>query len=75
MKEHLIRRLIDLATVAIGCLAIWALYSGIGTINKVNQFYDGQCAIIQEQALEAAVEERLSKIVPEGPMDTGEVKE
>lgn len=75
MKEHLIRRLVDLATIVIGCLAIWALYTGIGTINKVNQFYDGQCGIIEEQALEAAVAERMLEIVPEGPIEAGEVKE
>lgn len=59
MNEYIKHRLYDVVTVVIVGLIFWAVYTGYVLMGTINGFYTNQCSIVQDQALEKAVQERL----------------
>lgn len=75
VKDHAKRRLIDVSTVIAVGLIFWAVYTGYVLMGAVNSFYTGQCRVVQDQALEQAVEEEMKEVreaaEAASPMDEG----
>ncbi len=53
--EHFKTRLMDVATLAVAAAILFSAYSGYVLVNKVGNVFSGQCAVIQDAALDQAV--------------------
>ena len=71
-KEQLRQRAVDLVWVCIVLLLGWAVYTGYVLMGAVNATYTGNCSIVQEQALERAVEAELAKQAESTDQPSGE---
>lgn len=62
-KKHVKRRLIDILFWVAILVTGWTAYSGYNFMTVVKDVYTGQCAVIQERALDNAIALRVEEAV------------
>jgi hypothetical protein len=66
LSDHLKTRLTDVATMFVAAAILFSLYTGYVLMSSVKDVFSGQCRVIQDSVLDAAVKAKISEQEKDG---------